>query len=274
MGCGSFSSQLTSQSRSTLINRDVPYIYSQIENLMRQLRVIHRDSREGQQRAFYTLKELRERLKNPLLQLKATELDFKAALKFIHEMGLVHLHHPSAIETLVCLDPQLIGCLLQRTMHACKMSQDTNPGCIFLADTHLSMMWGVEPILSMEDKDSHNDKSPPVTSAQLLHFLKQLKVFAPLLPGVTLLAPILPPALPRACDPDSTSLTPRRAYIFSYLPSFLHTHLISRLVAAIVKDTDPESSPSSPNQPSPPASIPITLPSGMSSQGRWSTLKC
>lgn len=163
---------------------------------------------------------------------------------------------------LVCVQPQLIGCLLHTTMQACLVHQEANSGSIFLANTHLCMMWGVEPILTVDQ--AVVEKRPSITSAQLLHFLESLMVFSPLLPGVMLLSPSLPHTLPRSCDPDSTSLAPRRSYVFSYLPSLFHTHLISRVVAAIVRSTSPLSCPSSPNQPSPPATVPILLPTGWS----------
>ena len=163
---------------------------------------------------------------------------------------------------LVCVDPQLIGCLLHTTVQACRVHQEANPGSIFLANTHLCMMWGVEPILTVDQ--AAMETIPSVTSAQLLHFLEELLVFSPLLPGVMLVSPTLPHTLPRSCDPDSTSLTPRRSYVFSYLPSLFHTHLISRVVAAIVRSTSPLTCPSSPNQPSPPATVPIVLPTGLS----------
>lgn len=181
-------------------------------------------------------------------------------------MGVIYSHHCTDGQTLVCVDPQLIGCLLQRTMQACQVAQESNPGSIFLANTHLSMMWGVEPILTLGLDSTTKLKYPSVKSAHLLHFLEQLKVFSPLLPGAMLLCPVLPVMLPESCVPDSTHLTPRRSYVFSYLPSSFHTHLISRIVSAIVSATSPVSSPSSPNQPSPPATIPIVLPSGTVSQ--------
>ena len=161
---------------------------------------------------------------------------------------------------LICINPQVIGHLLHRTVQACQVTQEANPASVFLANTHICMMWGVEPILSLE-RDLEDNISPSVTSSQLLHFLNQLKIFSPLLPGVTLLTPILPDLLPRGCCPDSTSLTPRRSYVLSYLPSFFHIHLISRLVTTVVMETNPPIA-SSPNQPSPPATTPVVLPSG------------
>ena len=176
------------------------------------------------------------------------------------QMGLIYMHRSTDGQILVCLTPQLIGSLLQRTLHACQMTQETHPGAIFLATTHLCMMWGVEPILTLDKKDV--TKSPQVTSAHLVEFLQHLQIFSPLLPATMLVTPILPPTLPRSCDPDSTHLTPRRSYVFSFLPSFFYMHLVSRIVASIVTSSTPLSSPTSPNHPSPPPAVPIILPSG------------
>ena len=157
----------------------------------------------------------------------------------------------------------MVGCLLQRTVRAGRVTQQDggNPAAIFIASAHLCMVWGVEPVLSL-DKSSLTKRTPAVTSAQLLDFLCHLKVFALLLPGVILLTPVIPHTLPRSCDPDSTTLVPRRSYVFSYLPSFFHTHLISLLVETIAKENVLTSMSASPNQTTPPVSIPTVLPSG------------
>lgn len=164
----------------------------------------------------------------------------------------------------MCVDPQVVGCLLQRTVRVCRAIQHdgTNPAAIFIAITHLCMVWGVESVLTVDQWSSSKKKISSVTSAQLLHFLCHIKVFAPLLPGVILLTPVIPDALPRSCDPDSSSLVPRRSYVFSYLPSSFHTHLISLLVGTVTRETTPSSLPTSPNQSTPPANIPTILPSG------------
>ena len=157
----------------------------------------------------------------------------------------------------------MVGCLLQRTMQYCRHTQEEggNPGTILVAATHLCMMWGVEPVLSMQD--SHAPPTPhQVTTSQLLHFLCQLKIFAYIQPGAMLLTPVLPHTLPRSCDPDPTSLLPRRSYVFSYLPSFFHMHVLALLVGGVVKELAYSSPPASPNQTLPPTSIPIKLPSG------------
>ena len=163
----------------------------------------------------------------------------------------------------MCVDPQMIGCLLQRTVQYCRLTQEEggNPAAILVAATHLCMMWGVEPVLSMGEASPRN-KPPAVSSTQLLHFLCQLKVFTYVQPGAMLLTPMLPHTLPRSCDPDPTSLVPLRSYVFSYLPSFFPMHVLALLVAAVVKDLSPLSPPSSPSQTIPPATVPIMLPSG------------
>ena len=185
-------------------------------------------------------------------------------------MGLIFLHeYPDPPETLICVDPQLIGCLLQRTVKACRVAQEVNPGAFFMASTHLCMMWGVEPILNVEHQQqdlslsSSSNQISSVTSSHLLHFLRSLRVFSPLLPGAMLLTSVLPHTLPRSCDPDPTSLTPRRSYVFSYLPSYFHVHLLARVVAAIATLHDPSPQPFSPSAPDPPVTMPTILPSGM-----------
>lgn len=177
----------------------------------------------------------------------------------------------------MCLDPQLIGSLLQRTLKACRVTQEANPNTFFMANTHLCMMWGVEPILSLDQDSTPLSASSSshhiscVTSSQLLHFLQSLKVFSPLLPEAMLLTPVLPHTLPRSCDPDTSSMTPRRSYVFSYLPSCFHLHLLTRVVAAIASLHSPSPPASSPSTAAPPAAMPTLLPSGTGSWvGMWS----
>jgi len=159
----------------------------------------------------------------------------------------------------------MVGCLLQRTVHYSRHTQAEggNPATIVVAATHLCMMWGVEPVLSMRDSPQHAPTSPhQVTTSHLLHFLCQLKVFAYIQPGAMLLTSVLPHTLPRSCDPDSSSLVSRRSYVFSYLPSFFHMHVLALLVGGVMKELSSSSLPASPNQVISPAAIPIKLPSG------------
>lgn len=260
VGSGALLAQMAVSSPHTmLMTREVPTLYIQIEHALRQLRAGRHDNHDSHQQVFYTAEGLQKSLQTFLRTLKATPQDFTAAIEFIHQMGLIFSHVCAGGQVLVCLEARLIGCLLERTMHACRVGQEVNPATVFLANSHLCMMWGVEPILTVNT----DTESPSISSAHLLHFLQRLKVLTPLLPGVMLLAPSLPHTLPRSCDPDSTSLTPRRSYVFSYLPSFFHIHLINRLVAAVVKATGVPTIASSPNQPSPPGTIPIVLPTGV-----------
>lgn len=89
MASGSFSSQLSSFPQCTLMIRDVPHLYIQLEAALRQLRLQHHETLEGQQRVFYTMEELGELLKKTLLNLQATGADFRAAIKFIHQVKWV-----------------------------------------------------------------------------------------------------------------------------------------------------------------------------------------
>lgn len=66
--------------------REVPFLYTQLESTLRQLRLSHDENQEGQQHVFYTMEELGERLKSPLAQLKATPADFRSAINFIHKV--------------------------------------------------------------------------------------------------------------------------------------------------------------------------------------------
>ncbi len=85
---GSFSTQISPFPHSTLIARDVPCLYSRLENVLRQLRVSHRENQEGQQRVFYTLQELREQFRELKSELAdAPQPDFRAAIKFIHQVS-------------------------------------------------------------------------------------------------------------------------------------------------------------------------------------------
>ena len=84
---GSFQTQLNSFTHSTLVVREVPFLYTQLESTLRQLRISHHDNhQEGQYHIFHTLEELEERLKVPLAQLKVTSADFKSAITFIHKV--------------------------------------------------------------------------------------------------------------------------------------------------------------------------------------------
>ena len=66
--------------------KEVPYLYTQLETTLRQLRVSWREVKEGQQRIFHSLEELSEQLKTLLTQLKVSPADFKSALNFTHKV--------------------------------------------------------------------------------------------------------------------------------------------------------------------------------------------
>lgn len=79
-------SQLTPFPHSSLLVREVPFLYTQLEATLRQVRLSHRDNQAGQQHIFYTLEELAEQLRTPLAQLKVTPADFQSAINFIHKV--------------------------------------------------------------------------------------------------------------------------------------------------------------------------------------------
>ena len=70
-----------------IMGEEIPTRYYHVEQLVRQLRNKFRSSkREGEQRPFYTITELMDKLKRPLAELHVREKDFTAALKFLHEV--------------------------------------------------------------------------------------------------------------------------------------------------------------------------------------------
>ena len=81
---GGFTNEISPQLHCTLLLRDIPYLYSKLESMLRQLRVCHREGQEGQQRVLCTLQELREQLKSELKDVE--EDDLKAALRFMHQV--------------------------------------------------------------------------------------------------------------------------------------------------------------------------------------------
>lgn len=70
-----------------IVGRTVPLVYANIEQLIRRVRIKFRSSRrEGEQRPFYTISELKDKLRRPLQELKVQDDDFTCALKFLHEV--------------------------------------------------------------------------------------------------------------------------------------------------------------------------------------------
>ena len=85
IGTGSF--QTTVPSLNT-IGLEVPSVYNQVANLVRQLRGHLKNVKtDGEQKPFYTFSELQERLRRPLKQLNIPGNDFLAALRFLHEVN-------------------------------------------------------------------------------------------------------------------------------------------------------------------------------------------
>lgn len=70
-----------------MIGHEVPAVYINIELLIRQLRNKFRSSRrEGEQKPFYTIAELMDKLRRPLKELGVGVKDFMGPLKLMHEV--------------------------------------------------------------------------------------------------------------------------------------------------------------------------------------------
>ena len=70
-----------------MIGQEVPAVYANVESLIRQLRSTFRTSlKEGEQKAFYSIPELMDKLQRPLKELNIEEKDFTAALVLMHEV--------------------------------------------------------------------------------------------------------------------------------------------------------------------------------------------
>lgn len=148
----------------------------------------------------------------------------------------------------------MIGYLFQRMIRAGVIAKEVHPASCCLPNSHLFMLWGVDPVWSTQDKLQQS-----VTPQRLLDFLYNSNVFSPLLPGITFLPSILPLSLPKSCDPDSTSLVPRRSYFLSYLPSLFSAQLIAKIVSKL--EATPIR-PLSPGQTTPTPSAPIVTTTG------------
>ena len=167
---------------------------------------------------------------------------------------------------LVSVDLQMIGHLLQATLRANSSVCGTNLAC-YLPNTHLSMIWGVEQILLIQQQQRGEEsvaaqaKDNKPSSQNLLDYLYHLDICSPLFPGTSLLPSTVLDALPKGSEPDSASLVPRRVYILNYMPTLFASRLLSRLVSALVRDCVPSLSVS-PNETAPPPNVPLVLPSG------------
>ena len=70
-----------------MIGQEVPAVYANVESLIRQSRSTFRASlKEGEQKAFYSIPELMDKLQRPLKELNIEEKDFTAALVLMHEV--------------------------------------------------------------------------------------------------------------------------------------------------------------------------------------------
>ena len=84
IGCGSFRTTLPSLQNITV---EIPTVYAQIESLIRQMRRRLQSLRnDGEQKPFYTVAELKERMRRPLKTMDVTGIDFHAALLYLHKV--------------------------------------------------------------------------------------------------------------------------------------------------------------------------------------------
>lgn len=84
IGAGLFRTTLPSL---LMLGLEIPTVYVQIENLIRQLKGHLKNVKtDGEIKPFYTFSELKDRLRRPIKQLDITGGDFQAALRFLHEV--------------------------------------------------------------------------------------------------------------------------------------------------------------------------------------------
>ncbi len=190
-----------------------------------------------------------------LLYLKCVHIS-EYDLVLSSQLGFVLIHECSFNKSLlVSVDPQMVGYLLQRMIKAGIIAKEAEPASFYLPNTHLFMLWGVDPIWSHDVDHTHT-----VSPRHILDFLYSTNMFSPLLPGILLLPSLLPHTLPRSCDPESDLLVPRRTYFFSYLPSFFSAQLIARVVSKLQPISSPR--PLSPGQTTSTLILPIVTPTG------------
>lgn len=137
-----------------------------------------------------------------------------------------------------------------------------NPTSCHLPNSHIFMLWGVEPIWSLERQDHAIET---VYSQHLLDFLYNLNFCTPLVSGFTLLPSIIPDQLPPTHQPTlSPSLRSRRVYFFSFLPVRFFSQFVARVVSSFLKTTGGLPPPISPGEVPPSGlSIPFEMQSGL-----------
>ena len=87
LACGSLQQDILDFPGFQMIGQEVPAMYTNVELLVRQLRNKFRSSRrEGEQRPFYTIAELMDKLRRPLKELGVGVKDFMGPLKLMHEV--------------------------------------------------------------------------------------------------------------------------------------------------------------------------------------------
>ena len=117
-----------------------------------------------------------------------------------------------------------------------------NPTSCFLPNSHIFMLWGVEPVWSRELEQGPDT----IHSQHLLDFIYHLNICSPLISGITFLPSLLPTHLPSPHHPSPTSLRCRRVYLFGFLPTVFFSQLISRIVSSFLATSEVLPSPISP----------------------------
>ena len=140
------------------------------------------------------------------------------------------------------------------------LTQEVNPTSCYLPNSHIFMLWGVEPVWSRELEQGVDT----IHSQHLLDFLHHLNLCSPLLPGLTLLPSILPTRLPSPLHPSpSHTLRCRRVYLFGFFPRDFFPQLVSRVVSNFLANSRVTTSPISPGHaPSGNLSVPFEMEGG------------
>ena len=175
----------------------------------------------------------------------------------------IYDHHlGKATEPLISINPQIIGYLLQRTIRAGEAHSENNilPG--FLPNVHPNMIWGVDPIVSVEEGVSHG-----INPTQLIDFLCSVNILAPVVPGACIIPSLLPVIPIPGTQVELNDLECKRVYILGYLPSFFWAHVMNQILKGLEKHeligVDEELVPSSPSLVPTRPTNPLVLSSGI-----------
>ena len=131
-------------------------------------------------------------------------------------------------ESLIAINPQIIGYLLQRTVRAGEAQSESNvlPG--FLPNVHPNMIWGVDPIVNLVERSSHG-----ISPTQLINFLSSVDILAPVVPGACIVPSLLPVLPVQGTCLELNDLECKRVYLLGYLPSFFWSHVVARVLQGL-----------------------------------------